>query len=259
MRDAPPGAPAAEPVPLACPRCRAPVEPGQLSCLECGAGLRFRDRRLPGWRLTAAAVGILVLLAGTLLGLGAGSLLGDDQPVPAGNPGTEAAVPTAPESSSTAPTTTATVPEATTPPPGEGAASGQPVPEATSGSQEPGDSGTPEETTPPGGSGTTTSPTTTTAPAGGPGETLTWPSGESGYTAVLASVADRDAAEDAARRARQAGIDAGVLSSDDYDSLRPGYWVAFAGRLSSAEEAEEAAARHRGQGFPDAYPRQVRP
>jgi hypothetical protein len=196
-------------------------------------------------------VGIVVLLAGTLLGLGAGSLLGDDPPVRASNPGTEAALPTAPPTSSTvAPTTTTTVPEATTPPPGEGASSGQTVPEASGGSQEPGGSGSTSTTTP---------ATTTTTPAGGTGETLTWPSGESGYTAVLASVTDRAAAEAAARRAREAGISAGVLSSDDYGSLRAGYWVAFGGRFSSAEEAEEAAAGYRGQGFPDAYPRQVRP
>jgi hypothetical protein len=253
------------------------VEPGQLSCLSCGAGLRFRRRRLPGWRITTAVVGVLVLLAGALLGLGAGAFFGDDPPVRAGNPDTE---PPTPVATATAIAPTATAPEATTPPPGEGSASGETLPEATGGSREPG--GASQE---PGGGtrepGTTTSPTTTTTPgattpapgattttpgattpapgASGSGATLTWPQGESGYTVVLASVRDRAAAERAAEQARNAGIDAGVLSSDDFESLRPGYWVAFAGRLSSARGAGDAAERHRAQGFPDAYPRRVRP
>ena len=247
--------------PLACPRCGAPVESGQLSCLNCGAGLRFRERRLPGWRLTAITVGLLVLLAGTALGLGAGSLLGDDPPVRASNSDPQPP-PIAMPSTST--TTSTTTPEATTPVPGEGSAAGEPVPEATGGSGQPG------ATTPGSTATTTTSPTTTTTtttpsattptnPGGSSGERLTWPSGDSGFTAVLASVPDRADAEAAARKARAAGIGAGVLRSNAYGSLRPGYWVAFGGRFTSSTEAEEAATRYRGQGFPDAYPREIRP
>ena len=44
-----------------------------------------------------------------------------------------------------------------------------------------------------------------------------------------------------------------------YAMPRPGYWVAFGGRFTSTSEAEAAATRYRGQGFPDAYPREIRP
>ena len=247
----------AAPDALACPRCGSPVESGQLSCLTCGAGLRFRERRLPGWRLTAITVGLVVLLAGTALGLGAGSLLGEDPPVRASNPDGQPppiAMPTT--------TTTTTTPEATTPAPGEGSAAGDPVPEATGGSGGTSGTTTPDDpasstTTTPG--TTTPSATTPTDPGGSGGETLTWPAGESGFTAVLASVPDRADANAAARKARAAGISAGVLRSNAYGSLRAGYWVAFGGRFTSSTEAEEAATRYRAQGFPDAYPREIRP
>jgi hypothetical protein len=215
---------------------------------------------MPSWRLATAVVGLLVLLAGAALGLGAASFLGGDERRSAAtlNTTTDALAP-----ATTAPSTTTTVPETTTSPPGEGSAADEPLPEATGGSREPG-AGTSGTTTDgaapatPGGSDTspsTTGPATTTP--GSSGETLTWPPGRSGHTVVLASVQDRGAAESAASRARDAGISAGVLDSDDFGSLRPGYWVAFAGRFTSLQEAQAAAARHQSQGFPDAYPRRV--
>lgn len=36
----------------------------------------------------------------------------------------------------------------------------------------------------------------------------------------------------------------GVLRSDDYASLRSGYWVAFVGQFESAEEAQGVANRY---------------
>ena len=66
---------------------------------------------------------------------------------------------------------------------------------------------------------------------------------------ILASERQR---EDAERKAREAGV--AVLNSNDYpSSLRPSYWVAYAGPHQSKGEAEETRARHQRQGFSDAY------
>ncbi|MEX2194459.1 MAG: SPOR domain-containing protein [Thermoleophilaceae bacterium] len=50
--------------PAACPRCGADAEADQLFCLECGERLNLGYRRPPSWRLPAAVVGGVVLLAG---------------------------------------------------------------------------------------------------------------------------------------------------------------------------------------------------
>jgi serine/threonine protein kinase len=83
-----------------------------------------------------------------------------------------------------------------------------------------------------------------------------WPADESAFTVVLASKRDRASAEGVARRA-PANTSPGVLDSDEYPSLNPGYWVAFSGRFSAATDAERAAERLRGSGFSDAYTRYV--
>src|SRR6478609_9313228 len=55
---------AAEPEITTCPNCGEPAEAGQLMCLECGARLALDYQRPPSWRLPAAIVGIVLLLAG---------------------------------------------------------------------------------------------------------------------------------------------------------------------------------------------------
>src|SRR3954447_22829020 len=42
----------------------APADPGQLMCLECGSRLALDYQRPPSWRLPAAVVGVVLLLAG---------------------------------------------------------------------------------------------------------------------------------------------------------------------------------------------------
>ena len=85
-----------------------------------------------------------------------------------------------------------------------------------------------------------------------------WPSGTSGWTVILASKTSRAEAEAFAADAADHGS-TGVLHSDEYSSLRPGYWVAFAGRFDDSEEAKAAASLWRDRGFGDAYPRFVAP
>lgn len=84
-----------------------------------------------------------------------------------------------------------------------------------------------------------------------------WPDGKSAWTVILASERTHGKAEAAveqAKRVPSGGLGLGVLHSDDYASLRSGYWVAFAGQFDSAIEAQRAADRYRRL-FPTTYQR----
>jgi hypothetical protein len=103
-------------------------------------------------------------------------------------------------------------------------------------------------------------PVSPTTPAAGVGS---WPAGTTGYTVVLDSTPEaqgRSEADAAAQRAIAAGLaEVGVLRSSDYSSLRPGFWVAYAGIHDTEAEARAALVQAQGSGFPDAYPRRVSP
>lgn len=86
-----------------------------------------------------------------------------------------------------------------------------------------------------------------------------WPDGVSARTAILASAATRGEAEADLRRARRLptrGLNLGILRSDDYVGLDPGYWVAFAGQFDTAGEAERTANRYQVL-FSTAYQRWI--
>lgn len=83
-----------------------------------------------------------------------------------------------------------------------------------------------------------------------------WPGG-SGYTAILASRGSEAEARRIQKAASGRGLDAGVLYSTNYRSLRPGYWVVFSGTSSSKQDADRRAARGKSLGYRDAYPRFV--
>ena len=67
------------------------------------------------------------------------------------------------------------------------------------------------------------------------------------------------AADEKLTAAKAAGItSAAVLHSDDFPTLKPGYWVVFDGQYDSISQAQSQAAADRGKGgFTDAYPRFV--
>jgi sporulation related protein len=105
--------------------------------------------------------------------------------------------------------------------------------------------------------GTTLEP----APPPPPSNQLTeWPSGQNGWTIVLASVpqsAGRAAAIKEARKALGAGLtDVGVLNSSEFSSLHAGYFVVFSGVYNSQSEARAALDAARA-GYPQAYARQI--
>lgn len=84
-----------------------------------------------------------------------------------------------------------------------------------------------------------------------------WPDGINAWTVVLASETTKGLAESAVEKAKRIashGLNIGVLHSNNYVSLRPGYWVAFAGQFDSVDEAQQVADRYHSQ-FPTAYQR----
>jgi hypothetical protein len=85
-----------------------------------------------------------------------------------------------------------------------------------------------------------------------------WPGG-SGFTAILASLPSEAEAASTQADATTRGLDAGVLYSSNFSSLRPGYWVVFSGAFPNASGAAARTRRAHELGFADAYPRFVSP
>jgi len=103
--------------------------------------------------------------------------------------------------------------------------------------------------------GTETAPRTETTP-GTPQEQrrsplLVWPDDVSAHTVVLVTSGDRPAARRVAEEAARAGLEAGLLRSDDYD-LGTGLWIVFAGRFDTREGAVQQAA-NLAERYPGAY------
>jgi cell division septation protein DedD len=111
---------------------------------------------------------------------------------------------------------------------------------------------------------TTTAPPVTPAPAPRkqpkPAAPIAWPA-RTGFTVVLASIPARGTgradAETKAKDALRRGLrDVGILTSDRFASLHPGYFVVFAGVYDSLDEAQTAARRALSR-FPNAYAREI--
>jgi hypothetical protein len=216
-----------------CPTCGGPTEPGQEYCLECGArvptggGLvanvgrawRRRLRWYPGDWLPI----VLALLVVAALATAAAVYAGDEDDEAA--PGRTLVAVSPPDATTTEAETetTGTAPVASVP-----------------------------------------TEVTTTAPpddGGGAGNPVEWPADEDGFTVVLSSLPSsggRDLALQTARRGIRAGLgEVGVLDSEDYASLHPGFFVVFAGVYPSLEAAQNAVGDARDAGFSNAYAREI--
>ena len=220
--------PVAEAEVQGCPNCGAAASPGQLMCLECGSRLALEHRRPASWKIAGAIIGVVLLVAGAALALALAEITSDaDNQATAPTPTQQASAPqAAPAATGTAPAESGTTPS----------------------------TAVPTETTPE----PAPLPDSDTPPAAEAGSTE-WPDGKSAHTVILASAGSRQEAEAKQKKAQDAGITAGILKSDDFGSLRPGYWVVFDGQFDSVEEATARAEEDRGKGFADAYPRFVDP
>src|SRR3954447_26985179 len=217
-----------------CPNCAAPADSEQLMCLECGSRLALGYKRPPSWRLPAAVIGVVLLIAGIGVAIALTSVTNNAAKTTAAAP-TQATPAGAPaDTPPTASTPTTSTPTASTPTPAPTGSSPTPAPSGSA-------AAAPATTTP------------TPAPASG------WPPGKSAFTVVLASMPSKAAAEDKLSTAKAAGItSAAILHSDDFPTLHPGYWVVFDGQYDSVAQAQAQAATDRGKGeFSDAYPRFV--
>jgi hypothetical protein len=88
-----------------------------------------------------------------------------------------------------------------------------------------------------------------------------WPAGTSGWTIVLVSypkTAGRPAAQVTADKAARSGLgEVGVLDSNGYPSLQPGYFVVFSGIYDTQAQANSAVTGAHQAGFGAAYSRQI--
>lgn len=94
---------------------------------------------------------------------------------------------------------------------------------------------------PPSGGGTDTTPT--------PPTPVEWPSTKKGWTVVLLTTTSKDDASDLAIKARDDGVPAGILQSDNYKNLSSGLWLVWAGRFGTEDEAYAAATGFAGKGY----------
>ena len=233
---APPGQPVAERPEEAelapCPRCGAGVDGDQEYCLECGVRLprneglparlgdawKSRLSWYPGDWLWPVLTLLVIACAGAAAAIASTERQQSTQPAVLTSPATTPAV------------TVPTAPEPTLP--------------ATTAAQVPTKKPKPR-------------------PRPGPTAGLTaWPAGASGYTLILSSIPKQAGglakAVSEARKARSQGLtQVGVLNSDGFSSLHPGYWVVFSGIDGSYSQANARLARAHAAGYGAGYPRRV--
>jgi cell division septation protein DedD len=192
-------------------------------CLSCGTAVGTRVAAAPGWRTPFAIAGVILALAAIAVAVAIVQLADDTDRVAQNAPAAAATPPPA------APTPAPTITPAptVTPEPTLPEASGEETPE-------------PEST-----------------PESGATADAEWPAGESGWTVVLASDSSQSDARDKADKFASDGIaGVGVLDSDDFSSLKRGFFVVFAGRYDSQSEAADALD---GIDAKDAYIRRIEP
>jgi len=207
--------------PSLCPYCGGPQEPGQEYCLECGSRLP-RSGALVG-ALADAWQRLLPWYPGDWIWPSLAALL-------IAGTGAAVAIASTGGSGGGSETIVATAPFTTLPPP------------------------PPEATTPP-----APRPSAPRAARPRPQGLIAWP-GANGYTIVLSSLPASSglaAARAKAKEALAAGVpQVGVLRSDGFSSLHPGYYVVFSGVYVSLDDAVLAASRLHGK-FPAAYARPI--
>jgi hypothetical protein len=217
-----------------CPRCGTPYEPFQEYCLECGLRLPVSRGLIPvlatAWRRRVSwypgdwiwPVLLALVIAALAAAIAILATTDNGSPTKTQAATNEPVPPQTgtgppPPSTSTEPTGTGPEPPPAQPPPPE-----PPQPPST--------------------------------------ELIEWPIGQNGWTIVLASSPQSSGRAAATREARQAlngGLtDVGVLNSDEFSSLHPGFFVVFSGIYSSEQEARAGLDTAKSS-YPQAYARQI--
>ena len=233
--------------PRVCPRCGSPAAGSQGICLECGERLEG-GRPTESW-LMFAAVALAVAAAAAAIVIAIGKDDGVKSVV--APPLTTIAVTTVAPAAATTAVATSTAAASTA------AAASTVVPPPTT--TVPAPTTTSAATTAP--APTTTQPAAPTTVPGLPGPRLVvWPAGTDGFTVVIASLPTATGARQATERAlaaAQRGLpQAGVLVSDAFASLHPGYLVIFSGIYATLAEAQRAAGAAQLL-YPGAYSRRI--
>jgi hypothetical protein len=83
-----------------------------------------------------------------------------------------------------------------------------------------------------------------------------WTATGPAWTVVLLSTRSRAEADKKAKAINATGSSAGVLKSDGFKSLRPGYWVVYSGQYPTKAQADSARARLAAKS-PGAYSRKI--
>jgi hypothetical protein len=221
------------------------MSPDQEWCLACGAAASTEVAEPRGWRVPIMLTGGLVLLGviGIILAIvalsGGSEKLAQATPTPSVAAVPPAGTPTA------APTATVTpLPSPTATPTG----TATPAPSATA-------TGTATATATPAPS---TTPENTTTGSGATSTKFSdWPGG-SGWTVIIESAKTLSKAESVATSAQGKGHTVGILHSDAYSSLNPGYYVVFTQKYSSESAASSGRSDIKSD-YPDAYVRKVTP
>ncbi len=224
-----------------CHRCGAPHDRFQEYCLECGARLT----PLPGqfrrdtWTTTGsplwfwASLTALLVIALITAAVVIAATNDDDKNAATSSSLPATVVPTGLTTIPIQPTTLGTIPTL------------------------------PTTTTFPTTLATTTAQTTTAQTTTNSGGLTQWPSGQSGYTIILESVPasqGRPAAESKAQAAKNKGLaEVGVLNTNNYEDLTPGYYAVFNGVKDTKSEAEAGVAQAKSAGYTNAYVRQIVP
>jgi cell division septation protein DedD len=209
------------------------MAPDQEWCLACGAAAATEIAEPRGWRVPIFLGGALALLAVIGVVLAIVALSGGNEKLAQTTPTPSAAQP--PPATATPTTTTTPVPTATATP------SASPTESPT--------------TTPGAGATATPSPNSTTGT--GASSFADWPGG-TGWTVIIESATARAKAETVATEAQGKGHTVGILHSDDYSSLNPGYYVVFTQKYASRKAAQAGRDLIKGD-YPDAYVRRVKP
>jgi hypothetical protein len=239
----------------ACPECGSAAAPDQDWCLECGA--RIEQPRAK-WQQPVAIMASVALIFIAAIALALSEVAKDAEIAKAKTVKRYVAAPpppaatTPPAPSEPTPSDDSTTPDSSKNPTDDSLPSDSSTDTGSSS-----DPGTTDDSTltdpgftdtsgggyipPPSGGGTDTTPT--------PPTPVEWPSTKKAWTVVLLTTTSKDDASDLAIKARDDGVPAGILQSDNYKNLSSGLWLVWAGRFGTEDEAYAAATGYAGKGY----------